>query len=227
MEGRYPPAIMVTVSDCTDPAREAELNAWYRDVFIPKIEATGFIKNTARYRHVLGDKPTFLGHPKFLTIAEVERTDAKTALKEIRELYTKLRADGGAQLEVRKFDTLYQRVGPEFHSPRSGRPVKIVYAGFVGCTDTRREDEFNHWYDRKHSPDALIDAFDTGYRYKAVDLRDPAPHATMPYLSLYEISKDLDTLNTSLEAFRQEMVASDPMWVDLLAVYWSGLFTRI
>ena len=225
MEGRYPPAVMVTVSDCTDASREAELNAWYRDVFIPRTEATDFIRNTRRYANVYGDRATFTGRPKYLTVSEVHRTDTAMALRELRQLYTGLRAEEG--LEVRKFDSLYERIGPEFQSPRSGRPVKIVYAGFVGCTDSARETEFNHWYDRKHSPDALVASFDTGYRYKAVDLRDPVPHQTMPYLSLYESSKDLDALNKTLDAFREEMIATDPIWVDLLAVYWSGLFSRI
>ncbi len=223
MEGRYPSAVMITLSDCVDSAREAEFNGWYDDVFVPRLEIAPLVKNVRRYVSAYKDEPTFRGRPRYLTIAEVEHDDAAEAGRTMRELYTEARAEHDGW-ELSRLDTLYERIGPEFRSDRSGRPIEYVYCGLVGCTDAAREDEWNRWYNDKHSPDALAAPFDTGYRYAVVNPLDPVPHQATPYLSLYETGLELGALQQTLAAFRQEMIASDPLWVNLLAVSYSGLF---
>jgi hypothetical protein len=225
MNGQYPAAVMVTLADCVDSAREEEFNQWYAEEFVPGVTASPLVTSVHRYRSVYGDEPTFRSRPRYLTIAEVQGDDLDAAGRELRELYDGLRAGRGD--ELRKLDTLYGRIGPEFLTERSGRPIKMVYCGMVGTTDTSREDEWNSWYDAKHSPDALIDAFDTGYRYRVVNPVDPGPHQASKYLSVYEIGHTLEELTPILAAFREEMIATDPLWVNLLAVYYSGLFTPV
>lgn len=223
MEGRYPAAVMITLSDCTYDANEAELNRWYRESFVPAVAASPLVGRVSRYVSAYKDEPTFRGRPRYLTIAEVEHNDLEAAGRELRGLYNELRSGREAE-ELRKLDTLYARTGPEFRTVRSGRPIELVYCGMVGCTDTSREDEWNEWYDDKHSPDALSEAFDTGYRYRVVNPTDPAPHQASKYISVYEIGHELPDLLPILAAFREEMIATDPIWVNLLAVYYSGLF---
>jgi hypothetical protein len=224
MEGRYPRAVMVTLSDCADQAREAELNRWYAERFVPQVQESPLVQAVRRYESAYRREQTFRAHPRYLTIAEVEHKDVQEAARRLRELYTEVR-EGHDALELRRLDTLYQRIGPEFRSERSGRPIRFVYCGLVGCTDSAREDEWNRWYNEKHSPDALVGAFDTGYRYTVVDPTEPVPHQAQRYLSVYETGHDLDRLQQALADFRQEMIATDPLWVHLLAVYYSGLFT--
>lgn len=226
MEGRYPRAVMITLSDCTDEAHETALNRWYAESFVPAVEASPLVQSVRRYENAYNGEPTFRGRPKYLTIAEVEHGDIEEAGRQLRTLYADVRS-GHDAWELRRLDTLYGRIGPEFKSDRSERPVKFVYCGLVGCTDTSREDEWNRWYDDKHSPDALVGAFDTGYRYAVVDPTDPVPHQATRYLSLYETGHELDRLQQILGDFRQEMIATDPLWVNLLAVYYSGLFTPV
>ena len=43
MEGRYPPGVLVALTDCTETAKEAEFNQWYNEILIPGIEALGFL----------------------------------------------------------------------------------------------------------------------------------------------------------------------------------------
>jgi hypothetical protein len=222
MEERYPAAVMVTLSDCTQG--EEEYNTWQDEVFVPAVEAVDFVTHVQRYENAYRDETTYRARPRYLTIAEVEHEDVEEAGKQLRALYNDLRAGRDAS-ELRRLDTLYSRIGPEFRSPRTGRPVQFVYFGLVGCTDTTREDEWNTWYDDKHSPDALLDAFDTGYRYRVVNPVDPGPHQSSRYLSVYEISHDLGHLQKLLADFRQEMIDTDPLWVNLLSVVYSGLFT--
>ena len=222
MNERYPAAVMVTLSDSVDPSSEPGLNRWYDETFVPAVEASPLVTAVSRYRSVYQDEQTFRARPRYLTITEVEHPDVDDAARRLRAMYTELRA--GRNDELRKLDTLYARVGPEFRTDRTGRPIEMVYCGMVGCTDTSREDEWNRWYDEKHSPDALLKAFDTGYRYRVVNPVDPVPHQASRYLSVYEIGHTLDELQPILAAFREEMIESDPIWVNLLAVYYSGLF---
>ena len=229
MEGRYPPGLWIVLIDCIDPAREGEFNHWYDEVLTPQREATGYIRNTRRYENVFSSEPTFRGRPKYLTLQEVYRDDLEQILKEIREFDAALLARGQRfDGFVAKMATLYRRIGPEFRSERSNSPVQIVYCGLVGCADPAREDEFNKWYNEKHSPETLdAGIFDTGYRYEVVDPNDPVPHQSAPYLSLYETSIDLAALQGRLDRFRQKMISEDPLWVNLLKIYYSGLFRQI
>src|SRR5947208_4371581 len=118
MEGRYPAAVMITLSDCPQAGTEGELNRWYDEILVPGLEASPLIGNVLRYVNAYTDEPTFRSHPKYLTIAEVETDDPAAALPELRALYTGLRARRDAP-EMFRLDTLYARTGPEFSSPRS------------------------------------------------------------------------------------------------------------
>jgi hypothetical protein len=223
MKGRYPSAVMLTLADPISEERDDELNRWYSEVFVPGVEASPFVQAVRRYESAFRSEPTFRAHPRYLTIVEVSHEDLRETHRSLRELYTVIRS-ATEPPELRKLDTLYERIGPEFRTERTGTPVRVVYCGLVGCTDTARDAEWNQWYDDKHSPDALVWA-DTGYRYRALDRTDPVPHQAQPYASLYETSKELDALQAMLADFREQMIASDPIWVNLLAVYYSGLFT--
>jgi len=227
MEGRYPPGILIQLTDCTDPAQETEFNRWYNEVFIPKCEALGFIRNTRRYENFLSHEATFRGRPKYLALAEVYRTDLKQALREYRNFDTELKARGqGFEAMALKLDTMYERFGPELRSERTGRPIKVLYCGLLGCTDSTREDEFNKWYADRHGPETLEAWADTQYRYKVVDPNDPVPHQSTPYITLYETGMEYSELQHALPAFRKQS-QSDPLWVNLLGVYFAALFRPI
>ena len=229
MDGRYPPGLWVVLIDCIDPAREGEFNKWYDELVTPQREATGYIQNSRRYENVFNEEPTFRGRPKYLTLSEIYRDDLEEVLREIRQFDAELVARGERfDGFVAKMATVYRRIGPEFRSERSDRPVQSVYCALVGCAVPDREDEFNKWYNEKHTPEALeAGLFDTGYRYSVVNPNDPVPHQSAPYLSLYETSLDLLTLQDRMEKFRQKMILEDPLWVNLLTIYYSGLFRQI
>jgi hypothetical protein len=217
---------MVSLGDCVDPRYATEFERWQQEEFMPHIEAVPCVTHVHRYETAYRDEPTFRGHPRYLTIAEVEHEDIQEARRELRAVYDRVRKELDGR-EIRKLDTVYERVGDEFRSERSGRPVKHVYCGLVGCTDTRREGEWNRWYESKHLPDALRGTFDTGYRYRVVAPTDPAPHQAPPYLSLYEAGYDFDELQQRLASFRAELLESDQVWRDLLAIHYSGLFAPV
>ena len=226
MEGRYPPGVYIVLADCKEPSREGEWNRWYDERFVPGLEGLGLVRNSRRYENVFAAEGTFRGRPKYLSVHEVYHDDLPVALKEIRKRESELAATGGsaAQAMLTKANTLYRRAGPEFRSGKTD-PIRIVYCGLVGMMDRSRTAEFDKWYNDRHSPDALnAGLFDVGYRYDVVDLHDPLPHLSSPCLSLYESSVALPDLQKKLESFRKTMIEADPLWVDLLGIWYSGLF---
>jgi hypothetical protein len=230
MEGRFPPGVFVSLTDCTEPDQEKKFNEWFEKTYIPHIESLAFIKHTRRYKNLF-DEPTFRGHPKYLFLAEVYHDNMKQALKEIRQSDAELKAQGKGFSEMLvKLETVFSKMGPEFRSERTGREVKWLMFALPGCADTSRDTEFNEWYDTKHSPETLeTEMFDTGYRYEAVDLHDPMPHHTTKYLSFYESSMpiDIEKMLEEMTKSRKRFTKEDPLWVHLLEVYYSGLFSTI
>ena len=104
MDGRYPPAVMVHLADCTDTAREKEFNEWYNNVLIPHVQALGFVQSVKRFENVFGDRPTFQGRPKYLSVWEVYRDELKQARQEIFQHVAKLKEPG------KDFDALVNMV---------------------------------------------------------------------------------------------------------------------
>lgn len=227
MDRRYPPGLMVTLADCADAAREEEFWRWYDQTLIPGMEATGWIRHTKRFVNVLADTPTFLGRPRHLILAEVYRDDLAQALQNIRRLESELQQRGkGFDAVVAMINTLYGRTGPEFHTERSGRKSRGVYGVFCYVKDTTKEAAFNTWYDDKHMPEALArGSYDTGYRYKIVDARDPDPFQP-PYLSVYETSMDPREARDKLVQGRSQWYV-DPDWVNLLGLRYTGGFRQV
>ena len=226
MEGRYPAGVYIVLSDCKEPSREGEWNRWYDKAFVPGLESLGFVSHSRRYENVFASEGTFRGRPKYLSVHEVAHADLPAALKAIHKRESELIAKGGgaAQAQLTKVNTLYGRAGPEFRSGKTD-PIQIIYCGLVGMLDRSRTAEFDKWYNDRHSPDALnAGLFDVGYRYDVVDLHDPLPHLSSPCLSLYESSVPLPELQKKLESFRKAMIEVDPLWVDLLGIWYSGLF---
>ena len=232
MEGRYPPGLFMTLIDCTDASKENAFNHWYNEVLIPAFDSLDAVQNIRRYKNVLSDCPTFQGRPKYLTLIEVYQDDLTRSLQDIHKCENKIsEGQNGFSKYIAKVNTIYRRFGPEFKTDRSGDSVQAIYCGLLGCADPSREDEFNKWYNERHSPETVkndLFSFDTGYRYKVVDPADPIPHQSAPYLTLYETSLDKAEALEGLTALRKNSVAvNDTLWVELLRVYFTGLFSPI
>ncbi len=227
MEGRYPPGVLVALTDCTDPAKEAEFNNWYNKTLIPGIESLGFVRNTKRFENVMANTPTYLGRPKYLAVWEIYHDNLKQARQEILKRDAELKAQGkGFDAMVRMVDAVYANVGKELRTERTGQPVNGIYVVLCTPTDPARDKEFNKWYDERHAPDALALGFqDTCYRYKIVDQMDLVPFRHY-YVSLYEMSMDPLEARTKLVSYRSKWL-NDPLWVDLLGTTWTGGFRQI
>ncbi len=95
---------LVVLTDCKDPAREAEFNKWYDQVHLGDIIGTGLYFAAARYVNT-GLTP---GQPKYLAIYETDRPDPIGALAELQKLLVQ------PPLSTRRTDTLALRLSAPF-----------------------------------------------------------------------------------------------------------------
>lgn len=228
MEGRYPAGVFLNLADCMDPAKEQGFIKWNQDVLLPGLKNKGCIQHFNRYENVMSRYATFQGRPKYLTLSEVYNDNLEGVLKEIHEFEEELATTNrDNDSRVSKVNTMYRMIGSEFRTERTGREVQAILCVLCGCTDLSREAEFNEWYNERHSPETIINnifSFDTGYRYQVVDPNDPMPHQSSPYLSIYETSASIEDTLKGLAGLRKESTATDQTWVELLTVYYAGVF---
>ena len=49
MEGRYPNGLLLAITNCTDPSKEEEFNAWYNHIHVPDVTAPGIFRHALRF----------------------------------------------------------------------------------------------------------------------------------------------------------------------------------
>lgn len=62
--------VLIVLNDCADPARHDEFNAWYDDVHIPDVLATGAYHSAARYENTDPESG-----PRYLAVYETDAAD--------------------------------------------------------------------------------------------------------------------------------------------------------
>jgi hypothetical protein len=242
MEGRYPLAIRLIRTNCSDPAQEAGFNEWYDRVHTPDVLSSGMISHVVRYRNVNPEGPG----PGYLAIHEIVWEDLESVARAVVRTRRRLTEGGGFHpaLEIVKAET-WKRIGAEFTTSRTGKaPVAGIFVVESQCADPGREGEFNTWYDDAHIPDLLeTGLFVAAYRFGAVGsgtIVGPgvppdavvAPRGlTEPragtYLAIYETAGDpLEAVGEFARTHRPRLKAAGRL-VELIEVTWRGIYSPL
>ncbi len=181
----------ITFTRCNDPSKEAEWSAWYDDIHLPDVMATGTCWVATRWELI--DRPV-TGYPALgfthLNVKEVEGPDVAanmlprnpgTGLKRLKEQGRMFPNQGVIDIQTLK------SVGRWSEKPEPTAETKGLFCVFATCTDSDMEDEWNDWYDNVHVPDIL----DTG-RFRAATrwVRLERRRNGTDYLALYEVADD-------------------------------------
>jgi len=179
MEGRYPNGLLLAITNCTDPSKEAEFNAWYNHMHVPDVTAPGIFRHALRFVNTDPSAPA----GKYVATYETTWEDVSKAMPAHREASVQLRerGDRGTPYIQVVRSGVFKRLGGEFCAAR--RPTRGILLVLSNCTDPTREAEFHRWYEDIHVADILeTGAFHAAYRYESLD-----PQATQArYLALYE-----------------------------------------
>jgi hypothetical protein len=182
MEGRYPNGLLLAITTCNDPAKEADFNYWYNHIHVPDVTAPGVFRHAIRFRNTDPEH----GGRQYVATYETTWEDIAQARAALQENSAKLREQGGRSCpylqSVWSGAGVFKRLGGEFQAA-TNRPARGILAVLLNCRDAAREDEFNRWYSDVHIPDILdTGLFHTAYRYESLD-----PQITGgKYLALYE-----------------------------------------
>ena len=211
---RMPERFYCALSNCTDPARETEFNAWYDRTLIPTIMVVPGVRAAWRYVST-HQRP---GEAKYVALYDID--------EDIRQVVLNLRANRERVGREGKwsdcidipFTSTFRRirtdVAPGQQAPAQSGPARMPRAILLvlsRCTDAAREAEFNDWYNRVHIPDIFqAPGILSCFRYENTHRKEGEPH----YLALYEFASDdartiMQGLNKVMEAKRREGRISD------------------
>jgi hypothetical protein len=189
VEGRYSKGILFVLTNCKDPAQEAEFNRWYNETHLPDVTAPGLLRNASRYRNTASELQA--GEARYLAIYETEEEDLAEVRRQVTARGQVLREQGRmhAALEI-VLSSMCQEVPHAFWTTSPNNTPKRVTGLFIvtsNCSDPAREREFSDWYTQVHLPDILSTGlFHTAYRYVHT-----APQSGQgKYIALYETDAD-------------------------------------
>ena len=205
MEGRFARSLLYVLTNCNDPAQDAEFNDWYNRTHLPDIVNSGLFQNPMRFIKAT-DTPD-AEDPRYLATYESDSDDPGELLEEVMRLRKRLEEQGrlhpASHLE---YAGMLRRIDGGFWSRSQGRKVAGVMVVSSNCSDPAREDEFNDWYSDIHLPDILSTGdFHADYRYEDIN-----PHESVgKYWAIYETDINPVKAAEVLDARREWFVANN------------------
>jgi hypothetical protein len=241
MESRFPDAIRLIRTSCTDRAQEAGFNAWYDEVHTPDVLSSGTVAHVIRYRNCDPDD----SGPGYLAVHELTIRDFDAVARQVARTRRRLTAGGGfhSALAILRAES-WSKIGrePVAPPPCVAAHVAGIFIVSSRCTVPEREQEFNAWYDDAHIPDLLSTGlFVSAYRFAAVaagTLVGPeappegAAHATdvapsSAYLAIYETIVDpLEAAREFSRTHRSRLKAAGRL-SEIIDVTWRGTYRQI
>lgn len=180
MEGRYPPAIMLTLAHCADPQHTEQWLDWYARIHTPDVTSAGVFTHMIRFMNTAHDH----GGCQIANLSETEFADPLEAIEALKERrapftgedrrspYTRVVEGGGPMV----------RVGGQFQYVKNA-PVRSIFLEGMSLTNPAAERAFNRWYNDDHIPSLLSGGgFQSAYRYQGFSPQGP----TMEFVCIYE-----------------------------------------
>jgi hypothetical protein len=220
MDGRYPEAIRLTLTRCTDQTHEAEFNTWYDTIHLPDILSSGIATHGTRF----ADADRKSGNPPYLALYELPGTDLERINQafadQVRHLTERGRMFTHLQM-VRR--SMWRRIGEHHGAEKARAGAAGLFIIESNCTSPQWEREFNEWYDRIHIPDLLrTKLFHTAHRFRSL-----AGQEGGTYLAIYETSGNpLETVEEFARDHRPKLKAAGRL-SDIIDITWRGIYHRI
>lgn len=192
--------LLLVMTNCVDPAREAACVDWYDNVHLPDACEVPGVRRVVRHSLIGAPQTGAERAAQHLMFNDLGAADPVAVLPAILALAPQWRAAG------RMFDGL-QLVDLATYEPLQGgqlvidetTPARAIYIAMVNCTDPAREDEFNDWASGTHIGEVLERPhFLRAGRYRM--LGEPK-EGQARYLHLYELdTDDLDRVHADVVA---------------------------
>jgi hypothetical protein len=210
--------LMLVATLCTNPAREAEFNAWYDDIDIPDVlEVPGYQR--AR-RGVVADDVVPATAPlpqvgRYVALYDIESPAIDKTIINMLMMARRMDARGRSIDALKVTERVYYR---ELSARRPGTaPAKsgedYLYVERVECCETpAAQRRFNTWYDREHIAKMLKrTGVRSATRYELYQLLMIDPPPASKYLTVYELTADdAAAAQAEADAARQDLQSGAP-----------------
>jgi hypothetical protein len=205
MEGRFARNLLYVLTNCKDPAQDAEFNEWYNNTHLPDVVNSGLFQNPMRFVKA-ADTPDDQ-EPRYLATYESDSDTPDELLEEGMTLSKGLEERGRVHPAIQvEYIGLLKRIDGGFWSRSQGRKVAGAMVVSANCSDPAREDEFNDWYSNIHLPDILsTGGFHTDYRYEDINPQE----SVGKYWAIYETDISPVRAAEILDARREWFVANN------------------
>ena len=209
MEGRFSNLLLYVLTDCIDPAREAEFNEWYNHTHFPDLIGSGLFHNAIRFSKAEGSLDP--ESPKYLAVYESDSDDPASLQGEVGKLVSGLREQGrGCDASQTKLGAMLQRLEGGFWTRRLDRKSNGLSIASTNCVDPGREGDFEDWYRGIHLPDVLsTGGFHTASLYTSVKQVDGLGKYVCMYETDLHTSQALEKFNARSEWFAQNNRRTD------------------
>jgi hypothetical protein len=180
-------ALLVVHAKCIRPVDEPEWDAWEDDVHLPLLCGAGRAWAATRFELTARPAP---GRPGIgfthVTIVELDGPDVDAQAAHVLAVDDALRADGRMHpAHAAVAADLFVAHGPHGHKPAPSPARTGHILTHVLCTDPRRVDEWDSWYDEVHVADMLsCDAFSAMSRWRRSTPNPIGPN----HVTLYDVT---------------------------------------
>ncbi|HEV8299039.1 MAG TPA: hypothetical protein VGQ20_17150 [Acidimicrobiales bacterium] len=189
--------LLIVYTKCNKTSEEAEWSAWYDDVHLPDLFASGNGPTVAT-RWELRHKPV-LGMPGLgftnVTIYEFRGGDVAEQVARLAPRVAELREAGRIHPTHSVIDAhTFVAHGEHRDKPRPSPELRGHILAYVLSNDPRRETEWTRWYDAEHIPDMMASgAFSAATRWE----RSPRLRYGTNYITLYDVAHE--SVDTAVE----------------------------
>lgn len=203
--------LMMVATQCTDPGREQQFNAWYDGIDIPDVlEVPGYLRARRGLRLGTPESPVSAlpeDEGRYVALYDIASDDIDKTIIEMLMATRKMEARGRSTDLLKVTERVYyQRFAPPFDAPdpASHGTSEFLYVERIACCrDDASARSFNAWYNETHIPDVLkTDGFRRATRYELYRVLMIEPKEATRYLTVYE----LDANSTDQATMRMNRV---------------------
>jgi len=188
--------LMLVATRCTDPAREAQFNAWYDDIDIPDVLEVPGYERARRGRRLEVPQSGATGAPDddgpYVALYDIGSSNIDKTIIEMLMATRKMEMRGRSTDLLKVVERVYYRQrAPTIEAltsrPSGGNEYLLVERADC-CRDAAAEARFNAWYDDTHLPGVMkTKGFLRATRYELYRVLMVEPKEASKFLTVYEL----------------------------------------
>ncbi len=186
----------------SDPAREAEFNAWYDEVDIPDVlEVPGFMRARRAVEQVIPEIPSANlkdDDSKYVALYDIETNDIDTSIIDLYVAARKMVAMGRLTNDLKVVEANYYQMVAQPIDVTASEPANknkyVFIKKILCCKDLASQKQFLDWFDNTFAPEIVgakaLTRVNLYRLYRVMEVLTVAPEEIPHFLLVYEFEGD-------------------------------------